>query len=121
MKALVIVAHGSKRDSSNIEVLELMSQLRKDMQAEYPIIVSAFLEFASPSIPEAIKRCQQQGATAIKVLPYFLSAGKHVHEDIPAQTHEASAGAPQLEVEILPHLGSRAESMVALMRGMVAG
>ncbi len=88
MNALVIVAHGSKRDSSNAEVLELMAQLRTEMQAEYPIIVSAFLEFASPSIPDAIHQCQQQGATAIKVLPYFLAAGKHVNEDIPAQTRQ---------------------------------
>ena len=119
MKSLVIVAHGSKREHSNNEVLQLMGALKSEINHEYPIIMSSFLEFASPTIPEAIQQCIQQGATSIKVLPYFLSAGKHVHEDIPEQAKLASAACQHINVEILPHLGS-SEKMIGLMQGMIA-
>lgn len=120
MKSLVIVAHGSKREHSNNEVSQLMTQLKEDMNDEYPIILSSFLEFASPSIPEAINLCLQQGATSIKVLPYFLSAGKHVHEDIPQQAKIAVSPHNNVHLEILPHLGSSAK-MIELMRGAISG
>lgn len=106
MKSLVIVAHGSRREHSNNEVLELTASLQNKIQNEYPIIETAFLELASPSIEEAIDKCIKQGATDIKILPYFLSAGIHVHQDIPQEAERASMGNKQINVEILPHLGS---------------
>ena len=114
MKSLVIVAHGSKREHSNNEVLELMNSLKHKIEDEYPIIESSFLEFATPSIPEAIELCVQQGATDIKVLPYFLSAGKHVYEDIPQEAEKAAINNKHICVEVLPHLGS-SQMMVELL------
>lgn len=114
MKSLVIVAHGSKREHSNNEVLELMNSLQHKIKDEYPIIESSFLEFASPSIPKAIELCIQQGATQIKVLPYFLSAGKHVHKDIPQEAERAAMNNENISVEVLPHLGS-SQMMVELL------
>ena len=114
MKSLVIVAHGSKREHSNNEVLELMNSLQHKIEDEYPIIESSFLEFASPSIPKAIELCIQQGATHIKILPYFLSAGKHVYEDIPQEAEKASINNESIYVEVLPHLGS-SQMMVELL------
>lgn len=115
MQSLVIVAHGSRRERSNNEVLELMDSLRHKIENEYPIIESSFLELASPSIAEAIEQCIQQGATHIKILPYFLSAGKHVHEDIPKEAERASMGNKNISVEVLPHLGS-SQMMVELLQ-----
>ena len=106
MKSLVIVAHGSRRERSNKEVLELIDSLQHKIKDEYPIIESSFLELASPSIEEAIEKCIQQGSTDIKILPYFLSAGKHVHEDIPQEVERAAMSNKQISVEVLPHLGS---------------
>ncbi len=106
MKSLVIVAHGSRRERSNNEVLELTASLQNKIQNEYPIIETAFLELACPSIEEAINKCIQQGATDIKILPYFLSAGIHVHEDIPQEAERASISNKHVSIEVLPHLGS---------------
>lgn len=114
MKSLVIVAHGSKREHSNNEVLELMNSLQHKIENEYPIIESSFLEFASPSIPKAIELCIQQGATHINILPYFLSAGKHVYEDIPQEAERAAMNNENIYVEVLPHLGS-SQMMVELL------
>ncbi|WP_415891774.1 sirohydrochlorin chelatase [Neptuniibacter sp. PT8_73] len=106
MKSLVIVAHGSRREHSNNEVLELTASLQNKIHNEYPIIETAFLELARPSIEEAIDKCIQQGSTDIKILPYFLSAGIHVHEDIPQEAERASMRNKNISVEVLPHLGS---------------
>ena len=47
-----------------------------------------FLELAEPSIPDGIQRCIDAGATEVVVVPYFLSAGRHVSEDIPAEVEK---------------------------------
>jgi sirohydrochlorin ferrochelatase len=35
-----------------------------------------------PTIPQGARRCVEQGATRVSLLPYFLSAGAHVVEDL---------------------------------------
>lgn len=118
MRALIIVAHGSKRETSNNEVISLIDQLKAGMEDLYPIMVTSFLEFAAPSIPEAIDLCIDQGASHITLLPYFLSAGKHVHVDIPEQAKLSKYGDNRVDIDILPHLGSSGK-MLDVMRGMV--
>jgi hypothetical protein len=74
MQFLLIIAHGSRKKVSNNEILQLESSLRTELADHYPIVTSAFLEFAPQSIPNAIKYCVEKGATNIRVLPYFLAA-----------------------------------------------
>ncbi len=110
MQALLIVAHGSRRASSNDEVRALAERLRGKLGGEYPMVEAAFLELAEPLIPEGIVRCAEQGAERVTVVPYFLAAGRHVVEDIPAEIAKAKAQLPQLEVRLAQHIG--ASSMV---------
>lgn len=51
-------------------------------RTHYAIIEIAYLELAEPTIPESARRCVEQGATHVSLLPYFLSAGAHVVEDL---------------------------------------
>ena len=118
VKALIVVAHGSRRESSNNEVIALIEQLKTGMEDQYPIIMASFLELAAPSIREAILQCVDQGASHITLLPYFLSAGKHVHVDIPEQASKAIRDVRKVSINILPHLGS-SKKMLDIMRGMV--
>jgi sirohydrochlorin ferrochelatase len=106
MQSLLIISHGSRKETSNNEIFQLESNLRGELADHYPIVVSAFLEFAPQSIPNAIKHCVEKGATNIRVLPYFLAAGVHVTDDIPAKIKSASEQYSSLKIEILPHLGS---------------
>ena len=85
MKSLLLVAHGSRREASNEEVRQLTTQLAAHAGNRYQSVSCAFLELAEPSIPDGIEACIQQGAEEVIVLPYFLSAGRHVHEDIPRE------------------------------------
>ncbi len=105
MKALVLIAHGSRRQASNDEVISLVGELAEAMKGDYPIVETGFLELAQPLIPDAIDRCVKQGATRIVVIPYFLSAGRHVHEDIPAEVDKARAMHTDVPMTILPHIG----------------
>ena len=85
MKALLVVAHGSRRQASNDEVREMTKRLAERAGGEFGDIRCAFLELAEPSIPDGIGQCVDAGANEVIVLPYFLSAGRHVSEDIPAE------------------------------------
>ncbi len=107
MKALLIVAHGSRRPASNDEVQALCERLQKEKTAEeFALIRAGFLDLAEPSIPEGVAQCIQLGAGEVVVLPYFLSAGRHVSEDIPAEVEKARMSHPHVEIYLAPYLGS---------------
>jgi len=118
MKALVLVAHGSRRQTSNEEVIALSGVIAREMKDDYPIVEAGFLELAEPSIPEAIDCCVRQGATDICIVPYFLSAGRHVHEDIPGEIDKARAMHTHTAMTILPHIGG-SPHMKELIRDVV--
>lgn len=108
MNALLLVAHGSRRHQSNDEVIALADRLRNASGASYDIVEAAFLELATPSIPEGIAHCVNAGAERVAILPYFLNSGRHVIEDIPGIVAEAEARHPGIEIIVAPHLGASA-------------
>ncbi len=116
MKALLIVAHGSRRVESNDEVRELTAQMRLRAGSEYSDVRCAFLELAEPSIPDGIVQCVAQGAVEVVVLPYFLSAGRHVAKDIPELVAQTQARVPQANIRIAPYLGLSTGLIDALLR-----
>ena len=118
MKALVLVAHGSRRLASNQEVITLSKVIAEQMKEEYPIIEAGFLELAEPLIPDAINCCANQGASDVCIVPYFLSAGRHVQEDVPAEVDKARAMNSEIPMEILPHIGA-SDLMLDLIRNSV--
>ncbi len=115
MKHLLIVAHGSRREASNDEVRRLATRIAEMPAAvEFASVRAAFLELAEPSIPDGIQRCIDAGATRITVFPYFLSAGRHVISDIPAEVAVKQQEHPHLDIRIAPWLG-RAEAVAELI------
>jgi|TARA_B100000470_G_scaffold23962_1_gene15742 sirohydrochlorin ferrochelatase len=116
MNVLLLVAHGSRRDESNLEVEALSKKMIEFNSNDFDLIMPAFLEFASPSIPEAIKKCSELGASHVTVLPYFLSAGVHINRDIPGEVKEASENFPDLNITISNYFGSRDEIAELLMK-----
>ena len=85
------------------EVRSLREAIRESSDAE--IVEFAFLELASPSIPEGIKNCVAQKADSIIVLLNFLNSGKHVNEDIPRIINEAKAQHPSVQIHISDPIG----------------
>jgi len=106
MHALLLIAHGSRRQASNDEVRTLTRNLEQHTDDEFSIIECAFLELAEPSIPDGVSECVQKGAETVTVLPYFLSAGRHVMTDIPGELQKAQSLHPQVSIKTAPYLGS---------------
>lgn len=117
-RALVIVAHGSRREASNDEVRQLAENIAIKVGARFMKVESAFLELAEPSIPDGIEKCIQAGAEQVIVLPYFLSAGRHVSQDIPAEVDIKRKQYPQINISIAGYLGAD-ERVVDLMASLV--
>lgn len=112
MKGVLVVAHGSRRESANREIHALADALQKVMNhdIEKPNIpVSAcFLEMSNPTIEDGIELLAQTGVSSIQVLPYFLSAGKHVSVDIPNKIKAVkdTLKSKIITIELLPHIGA---------------
>ena len=105
MRTLILIAHGSRREASNNEVRKLASNMNR-MDHAFEQVSCAFLELAEPLIPEALRAAIDQGATEIVVLPYFLSAGRHVVQDVPADVEKVQKEYTEVKISITPYLGS---------------
>jgi sirohydrochlorin ferrochelatase len=119
MQALLVVAHGSRRATSNQEIFDLIDVLITKT-THYITIQAAFLELATPSISEGIDNCVKNGATEVVVLPYFLSAGRHVAEDIELALSPKRQQYPQLTITIKPHIGA-ANGMADMLLNLAKG
>ena len=60
-KALVVVAHGSRREASNEEVRALAERLSRMPGNEYDSVTAAFLELAEPLIPDGVVQAIDAG------------------------------------------------------------
>jgi sirohydrochlorin ferrochelatase len=114
MKFLLLIAHGSRRQSANDEIKLLAERVAGLDDNDYAGVVTAFLEMAEPDIQHGIEKCIEQGAQSIVVVPYFLAGGNHVVKDIPGEIACALAGKPPVDIEISRYLGS-SEAMAKLV------
>ena len=106
MKALIILAHGSRRKESNEEVRRLANRIKENAGPAFDRVAPAFLEISSPQLDSAVADLIDEGAKEIKLFPYFLSAGTHVVNDVPRLIKEEREKYPDTHFEILPHMGA---------------
>src|SRR5258708_39970946 len=92
--AVLLIAHGSRRSEANDDLLQLAEILRE--KQVYAIVETAYLEVAEPGIVAAAEKCIASGASRIKLLPYFLSAGAHVTEDLEQYRRELAVRFPRV-------------------------
>ncbi len=85
--ALVIAAHGS-RDEAGVSEFSAFAQAWQSARPDR-IQEAGFLEFARPTIGEAIDRVVAQGARRVVVMPAMLLAAGHVKNDVPSEVQEA--------------------------------
>lgn len=116
-KALIIVAHGSRKASSNEEVMALGEKVESLLSEHYAYVMTAFLEFARPSLEESMLSCVEKGTSEIVIMPYFLASGNHVTRDIPELVEKIQASYPEVKMVLKEHIGS-ASGMVTLLKDM---
>ena len=102
--ALLLIAHGSRRAEANAELVRLAELV----QARRPgdVVEIAYLELAPPSIPEGAAHCvAHAGVHEVRMVPFFLSPGRHVAEDLEAFRAEFTARYPAVNFIVCPPLG----------------
>ena len=105
MKALLIVAHGSRKAAANEEIRTLTEKIAAIGGGRFDRVRCAFLQLTEPLIPQVIVELVAAGAEEIVVFPFFIAAGSHVHADIPAVVADARDAHPDVAFRIAPHLG----------------
>lgn len=115
VKALLLVAHGSRREASNDEVRQLAARV-SDQSTGYDLVECAFLELAQPDIVAGGECLIRQGATEITAMPYFLVAGRHVVTDVPDEIERLRSRHPDVEIRIAPYLGAHAAMADLVLR-----
>lgn len=106
MRALLIVAHGSRRAESNLEIKALTEQVTSKAGEHFDLVDCAFLELADPLIPEGVISLVGRGAKSIVVVPYFLAKGAHVIEDIPQAVAQAQLAHPEIKITVSNYFGA---------------
>ncbi len=101
--AVLLIAHGSRRTVANDDLVQL-AQLVSE-RGGYRIVEVSYLELVDPTIASGGQTCVKRGAGRVLMLPYFLSAGVHVVNDLEAQRSALAAEFPQVEFVLCPHLG----------------
>ncbi len=101
--AILLVAHGSRRPAANAELLKVAELLRPRVA---PAVVEiAYLELTTPSIPEGLNLCLKHGVNSVRILPYFLSPGAHVVEDLERERADFATRFPEVEFTLCPPMG----------------
>jgi len=101
--AVLLIAHGSRRPEANADLLQLAEQVTKT--GGYTIVEVSYLELTSPTIDEGGRECIRRGAQRVLMLPYFLSAGVHVVQDLETARQTLSKEFPHIEFRLCPPLG----------------
>jgi sirohydrochlorin cobaltochelatase len=100
---LILFAHGA-RDPRWATPFEAVAARVRAARADVPVQL-AFLEFMTPTLPEAAADLAAQGCTALWVLPMFLGAGGHVRKDLPLLLDSIRAAHPGLDVRLSTAIG----------------
>jgi sirohydrochlorin ferrochelatase len=101
--ALLVIAHGSRRPEANADLEAIAARLRE--AGIYPLVRTAYLELAEPDIVSGGVQCVADGAKAVILLPYFLSPGVHVREDLAAARDELAARFPAVAFRLAEPIG----------------
>src|SRR4051794_29896488 len=101
--ALLLIAHGSRRPEANADLDHVAAAMRD--RGRYPIVQVSFLELAEPGIEAGGAMCVEHGATDVILLPYFLSPGVPVVEDLADVRDRLAGGFPGVGFVLAEPLG----------------
>ena len=101
--AILLIGHGSRVAEANDALYAIAAMVRE--QAGCEIVEVCFREQFAPTIQSGIDRCVALGAERLVLYPYFLYAGAHVLEDLPAEMAAAAERHSGLEMIMGKPLG----------------
>jgi sirohydrochlorin cobaltochelatase len=96
--AVLLCGHGSRDPEALAELEGFAATLRCRLPAaDFGI---GYLEFARPTIRDALAQLAARGARRIRALPAMLFAASHVKNDLPWEVNSFAAEHPALEVRL---------------------
>lgn len=120
MKALLIVAHGSRKIDANQKLEDLTTELAETAKPHFDRVVCAFLQFNGPYAADVIAELVAAGIDHIVVFPFFLAEGSHVTSDIPALVQTAGKQYPGVVFETAPFLGEIKELSHLVLKSVLS-
>ena len=103
MEAILILAHGSKRNETEQTLNSIVQKVRNKIGSEsvYP----AYLQFSEQDMETIIKQLVDKGVKKFIVMPMFLFDGVHVTVDIPEEINKIKQKYSGIEIVITRHIG----------------
>ena len=103
-KAVVLLGHGSIRESANVEVRAMWAM----MQAQLPDldIRGSFVEVAEPALEQVIEQLANEQVEQIVIVPMFLTRGNHLSNGIPRILDAMAEKYPNIKIDLTKHLGA---------------
>lgn len=117
-QAFILFGHGA-RDPEWARPLQNLAEAVRAIEPE-SLVLTAFLEFMTPSLLEAANLAFDEGATTLIVVPVFLAQGGHVRRDVPLMLERIRAEHPELQIELRPALGEARAVIDAMAQVVVA-
>lgn len=114
---LVLFAHGA-RDPEWAEPFRDIARQVEMMRPDLAVRLS-FLEFQTPSLPDAINALVAEGHRDIRVAPLFMAQGGHLKKDVPVLLEGIRASHPGLRIELLQAIGDAPELRQAIAEWLV--
>ena len=108
---VLLLAHGSRAERTTSDHEALCEAVADASGTE---VRPAYLEISEPSIPDAVDLAVADGATSVRLLPFFLHLGNHVAADLPRIVAEATDRHPEVSIVLEEHLGAD-PGLVALL------
>lgn len=102
-EAILLIAHGSRRKEANDDLVVMAGYLRERVPSMH--IEVAYLELTEPSIPFGARACVEAGAKTVYMLPFFLSPGVHVAQDLEEFREQFRRQWPERHFLVCPPLG----------------
>ncbi len=112
MTGFIVFAHGSRIESANQAVREVVSKMAA---AGDHIVEAAFLELGAPDLAAATALLIARGVKRIVVIPYFLTLGTHMQRDLPRLAQDASRANGDIEMRITAPLDGHPALVEALL------
>ncbi len=102
-EAIILLAHGSKKKSSEEALEILIDKIKKKTQID--LIFGAFLQFSEKDMESVIEEIIKKGVNSLKIIPLFLFDGVHVTEDIPEKLSRITSTYPEVKIKVSSSIG----------------
>jgi len=113
---VILFCHGSS-DPQWSEPFRVLTRSLQDIYDKNKVHL-AFLERCEPSLVTLVEHIAKQGPAHVKILPVFLSSGKHLREDVPPMIKDFNKQYQDLSFETLPPVGQQ-DAFIKMLETLV--